>query len=112
MSSSNRLFDVLPLIPRLLIIAIALGIYYFISTRYLFNEWETYIYYGVRIIIAYQILRGSAQTLLAPILTLVIALTLLTTDSTYHINGITTNDMWQLAIVGILGFFVTIFAKL
>lgn len=111
MNSTKNMYAILPLIPRIIIIAIVASTYYYINTHYLFTQWEPYLYYGVKIIIAYQILRASARTMLAPILTVIAAFLLLFIDQIFQFETIHASDALQLIIVAIIGFFVLSFSK-
>ena len=104
----QSLFAISPLFSRILIIAMAIGTYYFITMNDYFPVWNTYIYYAMKIIIAYEIVAGSARTLMAPILSLFAAIALFYLDKQYQFQAITPSDTWQLVIMAIIGFFITL----
>ena len=111
-SYRNGLFAFSPLIPHFIIIAIVVIVYYFLTKYGLFPAWIHTIYYAVKIIIALEILAASAQTLLAPIITLIMGSLLIYGVQVYNIEILTYSDGWQLIIVALIGSLITIIRKL
>ena len=105
------LFSIKPLISSAIIIAIVFAAYYYIDANYLFLDWITTIYYVAKIIIAFEIIRASAHTLLAPILTLVIGLLILFTNQVYGFDVLSDIHAWQLVMMSGVGFVFTILVK-
>lgn len=112
MHKKSRLFAVLPIIPHLIIIALVFGGYYYITQNNLFPLWSTYIYWGMKLIIGFEILAIAALSLWGPILALLTGLSILFTTQVYDINLVTSADGWQLIIVSLIGLIVTIIIKL
>ncbi len=110
--SRTHSFAITPLILRVIFIAIVLAGYYYILNKGYFPEWIDYIYIGVKIIIAYQVIVGASQTLLIPLLALAIGLVNLFTIQIYHITLISPADAWQLIIAAVIGFIIAIIIKL
>lgn len=105
-------FSVTPIIPNIIVIAIALGIYYFLISHYLFPEWLNVIFWVVKIIIAFEIIRASARSLVAPLLALSIGLLLLFAIQVYYLSAISSSDAWQLIMMSGVGFIITVLVKL
>jgi hypothetical protein len=108
----RELFPIIPLIPHLIVIAITVGIYSFIVTNNYFPEWIDYIYWAVKIIIGFEVLAAAASTLWSPILGLISGLLILFTDQVYDLTQIATADGWELIVVSLIGFLVTIMVRL
>lgn len=109
---SRGSFAIMPLISPLLIIAIALGAYYYIMTNSLFPEWIDTIYWAVKIVVGFEILAAAARTFWGPILALISGFALLYATKVYDISLATSADGWQLITVALVGFLVTIIVKL
>lgn len=107
----RELFAIAPLIPHLFIIAIACGIYYFIFKNQYFPYWITYIYWGVKIIVGFEVLAAAASTLWGPILGIISGVLILFANQVYASTLFTAADAWQLIIVSAIGFLVTIKLK-
>jgi hypothetical protein len=106
MSNHNKsLFDFFPILPHIIIIAAALGGYYFIRENGLFYDWQTFIYYGLKALIALEIILASARSFLAPDLTGQLI-------SDYTSDLITSVDGWQLLVVSMVGLLITALIRL
>lgn len=107
------LFALTPLISPLLIMAVVLGLYYYlILVKDFFPDWQVYIYWGVKVILAFEILAISARTLWGPILALAVGIGLLLAEKTMALSYVTPADSYQLIAVAVVGFLVTIIVKL
>lgn len=109
--SNNNIFSIIPILPQLIFIAIAAGVFYYIHSHDIFSMWLSAIFIGVKIFIALQIIIGAARSLMMPILALSAGLLILFTTPIYHINLIAISDIWQLLIMAVIGFLITILAK-
>ncbi len=106
------LFALTPIIVDILIIAALLAGYHYIMTRGLFPEWLTYIYWTMKVVVAFEVLAASARSMLAPLLGLIAGVGILYAIQVYDFSLFTTPDAWQLIVVSLIGFLVTIVVKL
>lgn len=109
--NSRHLFAIVPLIPHIVVIIIVLASYNYIFNHGLFPEWINYIYYAAKVLIALEIFAASAQTLLAPILTLITGLAIVYFVGIYNLVIVTASDGWQLVVAALVGFLITLVTK-
>lgn len=107
----RELFRIAPLVPHFFIIAITIGIYYYINTNQYFPEWIGYIYWAVKIIIGFEVLAAAASTLWGPILGILSGAAILFSIQVYNMSIFSVADGWQLIIVSIVGFLVTMLVR-
>ncbi len=107
----NSMFAFMPLIPHVIVITLVVAGYYYITKHELFPEWINYIYYAVKIIITLEILAASAQTLLAPLLTILGGAALIYLSKMVNLVIATSADGWQLIVLGLIGLLITIVTK-
>ena len=105
-------FAVTPIISNVIFIAVIVGIYFYLASNGLFPEWIHVIYWVVKAIIAFEIIRASARSLVAPLLTLIAGLSLLFALQVYYINFVTRSDAWHLIMMAVVGFVITLLVKL
>ena len=107
---NHDIFSITPVIPRILIVAIVVGIYYFLNYNHFFSDWIYYIDIAVKIISGYEVLRGSMYSLLAPILACVIGLAMMIAVQKYgiHLFMVSTMNGWELIIVSVVGMMITL----
>lgn len=113
MTKRNRgIFNFTSIIPHLIVTAIVIGIYYYITKNGYFPEWSDYIYWGVKIIIGFQVLAAAARSLWGPIIGILSGLGILFSIPMYNISFASPADAWQLIIVSIVGVLVTVIVKM
>jgi hypothetical protein len=112
MTKRRSLFAITPIIPHFFIVAIVLVIYYYITNHGLFPEWADYIYWGLKIIIGFEVLAAAARSFWGPILALLCGLGFIFSMQVYNLQIVTLADAWQLIIIAAIGFLVTIIVKL
>ena len=105
------LLSIRAILPHCLLIAIAVGGYYFLATHYLFSNWINAIYIGVKIFVGLQIILGSARCATMPILTLLIGLVLLFVSEVENIALISHSDTWQLILASFVGLIITLLVR-
>ena len=110
--NGKPLFAIKSILVNIIAIAVLLTAYYYILKGNLFLDYQDYIYWGVNVLISYNILVASARTFVAPILTLAIGLGFLFTSMSYDINLVSTAECWQIIVLGVVGFLITILLKL
>ena len=110
--SGKNLFALRPIIINIIAIIVMAVAYYFIIRGNLFPDYQTYIYWIVNVVISYNILIAAARTFLGPILTLAAGLGFLFTSMFYNINLLSSAECWQLIVLGVVGFLITILLKL
>lgn len=107
----NGWFAIMPIIPQIIIIAIVLGIYYYINLKGFFPLWTTYIYYGVKVIIALEIIIAAAKSLVGPLLAIAIGAVnlfwLLDQGSAF----LTPDNAQQLLVMGVIGIVITFIVR-
>lgn len=104
------LFNIFPIIHRIIIVAFVVFVYYWLVSNYLFLDWIKYIDYAVKIIIVYEIIAGSMRTLLAPLLGVLCGVAMLIACDGYGYTNvfISTVNAWGLIIVSIIGSLITL----
>lgn len=110
--ANNKLFAIKPIFPPIILIFLATAIYYYIDTHNLFPDWLYAIYIVLKIFIALQIIIGSARSLMMPIVTLLAGILILFTIQIYDINLVSSVTAWQLLIMAVIGFVISIVIKL
>lgn len=111
--NKKPLFGFKPIVPHLIIVAIALAAFYFITKNNLLLPWLVYIYYGVKILIVFEIIIASARSFLAPILGIVAALSILGIEYFYtNLYMISATDGWQLLIASAIGLLISVLMRL
>jgi hypothetical protein len=108
---NGHLFSLSSIFLHLILIAIIIGTYYYLSTNYLFPLWIDYIYYGGKILIALLIILASTRSALMPVITLASGLLILFLIQDYNIILISSVDAWQLIVMSVIGLFMTILVK-
>ncbi len=114
-SSKNTdayLFDLISIIPNIIAIIIFVVLYhYFLKLNILVND-RVVVYWTVKILIAYNIISAARYSLLAPTLALAVGLISLFTSAIYDITLMNSAETWQLIMVALVGFAITILLKL
>ncbi|MCC2666993.1 MAG: hypothetical protein K0R24_285 [Gammaproteobacteria bacterium] len=108
---NGHLFSLTSILSHIILIAIIIGTYYYLSTHHLFPMWIDYIYSGGKIVIAVLIILASARSALMPVITLTLGLLILFTIQDYTIPLISSVDAWQLIVMSVIGLFITILVK-
>lgn len=104
-------FSITAIIPHIILIALALGGYYYLAVNDLFSEWIKYIYYAVKIFVAIEIILAAGRSLLGPLLALIAGLLFLYASQVYYYTFISMADAWQLIIVAMVGFGITVLVR-
>ena len=113
MTTKQRgIFSIVPLITPILICAVVIGIYLVIMAENLFPDFQLYLYYAVKIIIAFEVLAASARTLWGPVLAMLIGGGIYYAEQTMDLPMVAAMDGMQLMIVAGIGFLVTLIVKL
>lgn len=111
MRNHDNLFSLRSIIPHIILIAIIICTYYFLSTQDLFPQWIDYIYYGGKAMIAFIIILASARSGMMPIFALASGLLILFTCQVYDITIISSADAWELLTMAFVGLVITILFK-
>ncbi|EKD54179.1 MAG: hypothetical protein ACD_60C00119G0025 [uncultured bacterium] len=104
-------FAIIPVIPPIFISAALFYAYYYIRDQNFLPLWMNYIYWGVKIIIALQIVLASARSLWGPIIAVALGFLNLYWIQTTGLAPISSEDAWQLITLGGFGFLITIIMK-
>ena len=104
-------FAITPTFTPIILIAIAIGVFYFLKSHDFFPLWINKIYFLLKIFIAFEIIIGSSKTVIMPLITLIVAIALIVSSQIYNINLISMMDSWQLLFAAILGFLVSLIVK-
>ncbi len=110
-SKYSGLFALTPVIPQILIIAIVFGLFRYFQLSDYFSQWMTYIYYGVKVIIALEIIIAGAKSLFVPILAIVLGALNLYYMQAKNLTYISMNDSRQLIIIGAIAFVITFIVR-
>lgn len=108
---TNSIFSIIPILPQLLFISIALGIYFYLTTIKLFYYLLSHIFLGVKIFVAWQMIIGSARSVIMPVLALTAGLLILFTIQNYHITLVQINDAYQLILMALVGLVITLLTR-
>lgn len=107
--SKSTLDFISSILINLIAIAVFIGAYYyFIVQQGMFSDWATYIYWGMKVLVGYNIIAASARSLLAPILTALIGIASLAAPYIQMISPISASDTWQLLAMSIVGLVIYI----
>jgi len=104
-------YAITPIFLPLVLIAIAVGSYYYLSIHEFFPLWISYIYIALKIFIALVIIIGSAKTIIMPLVTVIIGLLLIFTSQVHNITLISNADAWQIIFLGVFGFVISLLVK-
>ena len=110
-TSRHTWFALVPVLPQLIIIAVCFGLYYAMIKFYLFFEYGIYIYYALKIIIAFEVLSGARRSLLVPLLAVGTGCAILFTNSVYLTTLASKETGGELLVLGLLGLLITCFVK-
>jgi hypothetical protein len=105
-------FSILPIIPNIIVVAILVAAYWYITTHYLFADYINIIYWVVNVLITYNLIAASARSFLAPLLGLVIAFLTEFYAKKYGIDVLSQAESWQLVITGSIGIIIAVILKL
>lgn len=113
-SDNNRFFALTPVIPHLIIIAIVIGAYYFITSNEILPDWTTYFYYGMKAVIVLEIILASARSFLVPIIGIILGASFVYVNEMYQFTfaTLTTSDGWQLLVISVIGLLISALIKL
>jgi len=111
-NNQHGLFAIIPIIPQIIIIAIVIACYYYISTTDYFVVWLTNIYYAVKAIVAIEILIGAGKSLTLPILAILFGmLNLYFIQVDHAFVTLSANNSWHLIMIGGIGIVLTFIVR-
>lgn len=111
-NNQNGLFAIIPIIPQIIIIAVVIASYYYISTKGYFALWLTYIYYAVKAIVAIEILIGAGKSLTLPILAILFGIfNLYFIQVNEQLVTLSANNSRHLIIIGGIGIILTFIVR-
>jgi len=111
-ASKRSLFSLRPVLPQLVAIAVCVGLYYAMIKFYLFFQWGFFIYYAIKLLIAFEILSAAKRSLTPPLVAIVLGLAVLFTNC-ITLNTLMDRDTaWQLCAVGLAGILIALFLEL
>jgi hypothetical protein len=106
-SHKKSLFSLGPILGNVIVCGLVIAAYFYITSHYLFAEWPLTVFWGSRVLIAFNILSASARSLLAPVLTVLASIGVYFSVTHYHIDLLTITDAKQLGLMAVMGFIVT-----
>ena len=111
-NNQNGLFAIIPIIPQIIIIAIVIACYYYISNTDYFVVWLKYFYYAVKTIIAIEILIGAGKSLTLPLLAVLFGmLNLYFIQANNALVTLSSDNSWHLIIIGGIGIVLTFIVR-
>lgn len=110
-SEKSHRFAITPIFGPVVLIAITIAVYHYLTTHDLFPLWIDKIHFVLKIFIAFEIIIGSARTFMMPLFTLIVGLLLIFTSEAYQINLIPLMDCWQIVFAALFGFIITFLIK-
>jgi hypothetical protein len=102
-------FSITRILPNIIFVAIIIAAYWFVSTRYIFPDYNTYIYWAVNVLVTYNIIVTAARSFLPPIITLIAAAVIYFVP---NMMVLTMAEFYQLLIVGIIALLISVILKL
>jgi len=111
-SPAKNWFAISRLFPYLFYISLALGIYFYIKSYDLLQDWFTYIYYAIKLFVGLEIILGSAISLVMPLLAIAASLGMMYANNQYELYLLTDTEAWQLLITAGVGAVITLMVKL
>ncbi len=111
MKNHSNLFSIKNILPHIILIALIIGGYYYLSVNDLFPQWIDYFYYGGKALIALIIILASARSGMMPILTLIAGLLILFVSQFYDISLTSPTDVWEILFMAFIGLIITILVK-
>lgn len=111
MKNHNNLFSLKAIIPHIVLIAIIIGVYYFLTSNDLFPQWIDYIYYGGKTAIALIFILGSARSGMMPVIALIAGLAVIFSSQMYGVILTSPADAWEILIMAFIGLIITILVK-
>jgi len=95
--------------PQLLLIAACLTLYYAMVHFYLFFAWGFFIYYALKLLIAYAVLSAARHSLLPPLCALLLGTAVLLFTNNLYLNTLMDGDTaWQWIVLGLVGCCITL----
>lgn len=111
MKNHDNLFSIKTVLPHLILIALIIGSYYYLTSHDLFSQWIDYFYYGGKALIAFIFILGAARSAMMPVLALTAGLGILFTSQMYDIALTSSTDVWEILIMAFIGLIITILVK-
>ncbi len=105
------LFSFLSIIPQITIIALVIGVYYFIALHQYFPDWLSIINWAMKIIIALEIIIAARSSLILSFAAILIGGAAVFLAQTKGSTFLLINDAWQLLAVGVIGVVITFIAR-
>jgi phosphatidylserine synthase len=105
--NKKPIFSITPILINMIVIAVLVGIYIYITRLGLFPDYQTYIYWTVNVLICYNILVASTRSFVAPILTLIIAGVIFMAIYSSHGAYMSVTEDWQMLGVGVVGLIIS-----
>ena len=105
----GRWFSWRSILPHIVVIALCVALYYAMIHYYLFFQWGFYIYYLIKLVIAYAILSASTRSLLPPLIALLLGGAVLFTNNLYLTTLMNSDTAWQLLGIGLAGVLIALF---
>lgn len=111
-SEEKSLFAITPILINIIAIAVFVFAYWYIYTHNILVDYTTYIYWTMNVLVTYNIIAASARSFWAPILAIGTALFSVFSSTVYGFVFLSSNEFWQLLIVGVIGLVITLVLKL
>lgn len=112
-SHTNKpgLFSFVSIIPQIIIIVVAYAAYYYIDVNEYFPFYLNAIHWIAKGIIALAIVVAAARSLTVPILAMAFSSIALYMINTRGLTFISSEDAWELLIMGAVGFVITFIVR-
>jgi hypothetical protein len=116
---NGSLFAIVPVLTNIIAVIVFIAAYYYVFVqRQMYPEYSLYAYWGLKVLIAYNILVASMRSLWAPLLALAVGVAGLYVNSVTAVPyilsylNISSADAWQVIGAGIIGALITLAMKL
>jgi hypothetical protein len=101
------LFPIATILINIIAIAVFIAAYWYVKKLNLIPDYINFAYWAMNVLVTYNIIAGSARSLVMPLLALAIAGAAYYFASQYNIYYMTQNEIIQLGVVGAIGLVVT-----
>ena len=105
-------FNIVPILPNIIFVAIIIAAYWYIHTHYLFPDYINIIYWVVNVLVTYNLIAASARSIIAPLLGFAIALLCELYAKQYGVDILSQAEFWQLVVTSAIGIIIAFILKL
>lgn len=110
--AKRSLFALRPILPQLFIVLASIGVYYAMVHFYFFFQWGFYLYYVLKLAVAFAIMSSAFRSLLLPLASLLFSLAVLFTNCFFLHTLMDRDTAWELGAIALIGILIAVFSKM